>query len=137
MNYTDDLKYIGLPSKIHESYHKLLSRLDEQCLEVSQLKFVPPSTSVVCLGIQVDTINHTLYIPPWQISRHFQTIILVRLIFFSTNLKYFTTCSYCFDPTRQLAIGDVIFSTMLLPLSLNGLRPYKINHKSVSLHCRI
>ena len=41
MNYTDDLIYIGLPSKIHDSYYKLLSLLDELGLEVSQPKFVP------------------------------------------------------------------------------------------------
>ena len=36
MNYIDDLIYIGLPSKIYNSYHKLLFLLDELGLEVSQ-----------------------------------------------------------------------------------------------------
>ena len=51
MNYIDDLIYIGLPSKIYHSYHKLLSMLDELGFEVSQSKLVSPSNSVICLGI--------------------------------------------------------------------------------------
>ena len=47
MNYIDDLIYIGLLSKIHETYHKLLSLLDELGLEVSQPKLVHTCTSVV------------------------------------------------------------------------------------------
>ena len=62
MNYIDDLIYIGLPSKIYHSYHKLLSLLDELGLEVSQSKLVSPSTSVICLGIQVNTVERTLSI---------------------------------------------------------------------------
>ena len=63
MNYIDDLTYIGLPSKVYDSYYKLLSLLDELGLEVSQPKIVPPSTSVICLGIQVNTVECTLSIP--------------------------------------------------------------------------
>ena len=61
LNYIDDLVYIGLPSKIHQSYQFLLSLLKD--LEVSDSKLVPPSTCVTCLGIQVDTVNKTLSIP--------------------------------------------------------------------------
>ena len=35
-----DLIYVGLPSQIHEYYHKLLSLLDELGMEVSQPKLV-------------------------------------------------------------------------------------------------
>ena len=63
LNYIDDLIYIGLPSKIHQSYHFLLSLLKDLGLEVSDSKLVPPSTCVTCLGIQVDTVNKTLSIP--------------------------------------------------------------------------
>ena len=63
MNYIEDLIYIGLPSKIHDSYHKLLSLLDVLGLEVSQPKLIPPSTSVICLGIQVHTLECTLSMP--------------------------------------------------------------------------
>ena len=50
MNYIDDLIYIGLSSKIDNSYYKLLSLLDELGLEVSQSKLVSPNTSVICLN---------------------------------------------------------------------------------------
>ena len=63
LNYIDDLIYIGLPSKIYQSYHFLLSLLKDLGLEVSDSKLVPPSTCVTCLGIQVDTVNKTLSIP--------------------------------------------------------------------------
>ena len=51
--------YIGLPSKIHESYTFLLSLLQDLGLEVSYSKLVPPSTCVTNLGIQVDTVHKT------------------------------------------------------------------------------
>ena len=63
LNYIDDLIYIGLPSKIYQSYHFLLSLLKDLGLEVSDSKLVPPSTCVTCLGIQVDTVNKMLSIP--------------------------------------------------------------------------
>ena len=63
MNYIDDLIYIGLPSKIYNSNYQLLSLLEQLGLEISQSKLVPPSTSVVCLGIQVNTVARTLSIP--------------------------------------------------------------------------
>ena len=53
LNYIDDLIYIGLPSKIHESYTFLLSLLQDLGLQVSQKKLIPPSTEVVCLGILI------------------------------------------------------------------------------------
>ena len=68
MNYIDDLIYIGLPSKIYNSYSQLLSLLKELGLEISQSKLVPPSTSVVCLGIQVNTVARTLSIPDEKLA---------------------------------------------------------------------
>ena len=68
MNYIDDLIYIGLPSKIYNSYSQLLSLLEELGLEISQSKLVPPSTSVVCLGIQVNTVARTLSIPDEKLA---------------------------------------------------------------------
>ena len=63
INYIDDLIYIGLPSKIYHSYCQLLSLLEELGLEISQSKLVSPSPSVVCLGIQVNTVARMLSIP--------------------------------------------------------------------------
>ena len=62
-NYINDLIYIGLLSKIDCAFtfrQKLLGKLG---LQISDKKLVPPSTSVVCLGIQIDTIAKTISIP--------------------------------------------------------------------------
>ena len=63
-NFIDDLIYVSLPSKIHESYEFLLYLLQELGLEISESKLVQPSTQVICLGILVDTVNRTISIPP-------------------------------------------------------------------------
>ena len=44
LNYIDDLIYIGLPSKIYDSYQFLLYLLQDLGLEVSKKKLLPPST---------------------------------------------------------------------------------------------
>ena len=62
-NHIDDLIYTGLPSNIDHSFQFLLKLLQELGLDISQKKLVPPSTSVVCLGIHIDTVNRTLSIP--------------------------------------------------------------------------
>ena len=62
-NYIDDLIYIGLPSEIQDSYQFLLQLLQNLGLDISVSKLVSPSTSVICLGILVDTIKKTISIP--------------------------------------------------------------------------
>ena len=62
-NYIDDLIYTDLPSKIHHSYQFLLSLLQELGLDISIEKLVTPAMSVVCLGINIDTISRTISIP--------------------------------------------------------------------------
>ena len=62
-NYIDDLIYTGLPSEIHKSFKVLTELLGKLGLDISVKKLVPPSTSVTCLGIQIDTINRTFSIP--------------------------------------------------------------------------
>ena len=67
-NYIDDLIYVGLPSKIYDSYTFLLSLLQDLGLEISKSKLVEPSTQVVCLGILVDTVNRTISVPPEKLQ---------------------------------------------------------------------
>ena len=55
-NYIDDLIYTGLPSDIHRSCEFLTQLLADLDLDISLKKLVAPSTSVTCLGIQIDTI---------------------------------------------------------------------------------
>ena len=62
-NYIDDLIYTGLPSKIHQSYQFLVSLLQELGLDICTEKLVAPASSVVCLGIMIDTVSRTISIP--------------------------------------------------------------------------
>ena len=62
-NYIDDLILSDLPSKIKNGYHFLLSLLQDLGLPISTSKLVPPTTSVVCLGIAIDTVSGTISIP--------------------------------------------------------------------------
>ena len=58
-NYIDDLIYTGLLSKIHQSYNFLLQLLQQLGLDISIEKLVSPSTSVICLGIIINTESRT------------------------------------------------------------------------------
>ena len=62
-NYIDDLIYTGLPHDIYRSYNTLIALLQELGLEISQSKLVPPTSTAVCLGIQIDNSSRTLKIP--------------------------------------------------------------------------
>ena len=57
-NYIADLVYTGLPS-----FQFLKGLLTDLGLEISQKKLVPLDTSVICLGIQSNTIDRTISIP--------------------------------------------------------------------------
>ena len=67
-NYIDDLIYTGLPSKIHDSFAFLLQLLTDLGLDISIDKLVQPSTSVICLGILIDSKNQTIAIPPEKLQ---------------------------------------------------------------------
>ena len=63
INYIDDLIYIGLPSKIDKAFNDLLCILRQLGLDISQKKLVAPSTSAICLGILINTVDRTISIP--------------------------------------------------------------------------
>ena len=101
LNYIDDLIYVGLPSKIHESYSFLLSLLQELGLQVSQNKLVPPSTEVVCLGILINTVDKTISIPPEKLQeiknmcekwKHRNSCSRTQLQSLLGSLLYITKC---------------------------------------------
>ena len=68
INYIDDLILSDLPSKKTNAYQFLISLLQELGLSISASKLVAPTTSAVCLGIQIDTISCTISIPPEKIE---------------------------------------------------------------------
>ena len=63
-NYIDDLIGHGTTSKAQQSYDKLYHLLLELGFKISEKKLVTPSTKCTCLGVEIDTVNSTLSIPP-------------------------------------------------------------------------
>ena len=68
-NYIDELIYTGLPSKMDACFTFLTNLLAELGLEISAKKLVPPSTSVTCLGILIDSIQKTVSIPQKSLQK--------------------------------------------------------------------
>ena len=67
-NYVDDLIYCDLPSKIHQAYEFLLKLLPKLGLDINNKKLVPPTTSMICLGILVDSQARTMSVPPEKLA---------------------------------------------------------------------
>ena len=98
-NYIDDLIYTGLPSEIHSSFTFLKQLLAELGLDISPKKLVPPSTSVVCLGILVDSINKTVSIPADKLQK------ITKLC-----LQWHTK-TYCSKHDLQSLLGSLLYVT--------------------------
>ena len=63
-NYVDNLIYCGFPSNIHQSFENLLELLTQLGLTINPKKLVAPSTSLICLGILINTETRTMSVPP-------------------------------------------------------------------------
>ena len=98
-NYIDDLIYTGLPSEIHSSFKFLKELLLELGLNISLKKLVPPSTSVICLGILVDSITKTVSIPADKLQE------IIQLC------AYWTTKTYCSKQDLQSLLGSLLYVT--------------------------
>ena len=67
-NYIDDFLCVSLPSKINATFDRLQELLQELGLTVSAKKLVAPSTQVTSLGIVVDTVALSMYIPAEKLA---------------------------------------------------------------------
>ena len=67
-NYVDDLIYYDLPSKIYQAYEFLLQLLPKLGLHINTKKLVPPTTSMICLGILVNSETRTMSVPPEKLK---------------------------------------------------------------------
>ena len=67
-NYVDDLIYCDLPSKIYPAYQFLLQLLPKLGLDINKKKLVPPTTSMICLGILVNSETRTMSVPPEKLE---------------------------------------------------------------------
>ena len=98
-NYIDDLIYIGLPSEIQDSYQFLLKLLQNLGLDISVSKLVSPSTSVICLGILVDTINKTISIPEQKLQE------------IKDTCRKWASKTYCSKTELQSLLGLLLYIT--------------------------
>ena len=98
-NYIDDLIFTGLPSKIHLAYEFLKNLLSELGLDISDKKLVPPSTSAVCLGILIDTVDRIIAIP----QKKLQEIVHM--------CKNWETKTYCSKNQLQSLLGSLLYIT--------------------------
>ena len=96
-NCIDDLIYTALPSNIHNSFQFLLQLLQELGLDISHKKLVSPSTSVVCLGIRIDTVNRTLSIPDTKLDE------VVNIC------KSWVSKTYCSKRQLQSLLGSLLY----------------------------
>ena len=67
-NYVDGIIQCGTPSKIHPAFQFLVDLLDQLGLTLNSKKLVSPTTSMVCLGILIDTETRTMSVPPEKIE---------------------------------------------------------------------
>ena len=98
-NYIDYLIYTGLPSKIHNSYQFLLNLLQELGLDISFKKLVPPATSVICLGILVDSVQKTISIPDQKLQE------------IKNTCHKWASKTYCSKTQLQSLLGLLLYIT--------------------------
>ena len=63
-NYVNGIIYCGTPSKIHPAFQFLVDLLAQLGLTLNSKKLVSPTTSMVCLGVLIDTETRTMSGPP-------------------------------------------------------------------------
>ena len=63
INYVDDFVWVATPDVARRSYDALRQLMRQLGLDVSAKKLVSPSTSAVCLGVNIDTVDTTISIP--------------------------------------------------------------------------
>ena len=96
-NYIDDLVGYGTPSMAQKSYDHLYHLLQELGFKISEKKLVPPSTKCICLGIEIDTVEFTLSIPP------------DKLIEITDTCKYWETKHSCSKKELQSLLGKLLY----------------------------
>ena len=72
INYIDDLIGFGLASTAHNSFKYLCELLKKLGLTISTKKLVPPTTTVTCLGVQINTVEGTISVPPQKLKKIIQ-----------------------------------------------------------------
>ena len=73
-NYVDDYVGFSVPSDAKASFDLLFDLLQRLGLTVSQKKLVPPATSVICLGVEINTVTGTISIPADKLRQISDTV---------------------------------------------------------------
>ena len=61
--YIDDYVGLGIPDAAFRSYQFLIDLTNRLVLTISEKKLVEPGTRVVCLGVEIDSVQGTISIP--------------------------------------------------------------------------
>ena len=67
ITYIDDMMSGELPENAERSCHSLVTLLSDLSVPISRGKLTPPTTKMVCLGIEIDSVKQTLAIPSEKI----------------------------------------------------------------------
>ena len=67
-NYIDDVIGHSVVSKSKASFDALTALLLELGFDISEKKVVQPATKVTCLGVDIDTVEFTVSIPPDKVA---------------------------------------------------------------------
>ena len=86
VNYIDDYVGFGIPSDAKCSYDHLYNLLDCLGLTISQKKLVPPSTSAVCLGVEINTEKGSISIPQSKLRQICDTVSEWKKILYKASL---------------------------------------------------
>ena len=97
INYVNDYVGFGIPSDAKRSYDHLYDLLHRLGLTISQKKLVPPSTSVVCLGVQIDTEKGSISIPQAKLRQICDTV------------KEWENKKYCTKRQLQSLLGHLLY----------------------------
>ena len=104
-NYIDDIIGHSVISKSNDSFQTLRALLLELGIEINEKKVVMPATRVTCLGVEIDTEQFTVSIPPEKIAE-----IL-------TECHLWTNRQKCTKRQLQSLLGKLLYITKCVCLS--------------------
>ena len=70
INYVDDVIGFELPLRSNDAFQYLQDLLKKLGFSLNEKKIVSPQTKVSCLGVQVDTVNFTVAVPPEKMKKN-------------------------------------------------------------------
>ena len=70
VSYIDDMILTELPEQAESSFKELCSLLEDLRIPVSPVKLAPPTTSLNCLGIVIDSVAQTVSIPSEKLRKY-------------------------------------------------------------------